>query len=604
MDRNYLLAIVLSVAVLLGWELFIGKPQRDAYQAARKAAGEQAQETQAAPSAEPTAEPELGAIGATPDETVEEALAESPDRVPIETGTLSGSINLATGRIDDLLLTNYRETLDPDSPQIRLLSPANTEHGHYLQLGWAVGTGGAASVAWSAQVGSKLTPTTPVTLTRRAGSLVFETVYSVDDKYMFTAVQTVRNEGATPETVTPFGVVIQRGIPKDAGKVQFMHEGPIAIVGNALFERKYKKAQTAIVEHAGDKGWVGITNKYWLAAAIPPQGENFTVRMRNISQTAAPVFQAAYEYQPHAVAPAASYSLTSNLFAGPKDVDLLQSYEKPVAEGGLHVWDFDRAVDWGAVVWPLTRPIFATLDFFGDLIGNFGVAILILTLIVKALLFPIANQAFVTMSKMKKLQPQVQALQTRFKDDKMKLQQEMMALYKKEKMNPLAGCFPILIQIPIFWALYKTLFVTIELRHEPFVLWIRDLAAPDPTSIFNLFGLLPYEPSAVPYIGAFLGVGVLPILYGIAMWVQMKLNPPPTDPVQAQVFAMMPFIFVFLFASFASGLVLYWLWSTVLGIAQQWYIMKKNGVSVDLLANMKLPWAKKLAAEKTSGSGK
>ncbi|MEQ1930293.1 MAG: membrane protein insertase YidC, partial [Parvularculaceae bacterium] len=265
-------------------------------------------------------------------------------------------------------------------------------------------------------------------------------------------------------------------------------------------------------------------------------------------------------------------------------------------------WDFDRAVDWGNF-WFLTRPIFWTLDFFGDHIGNWGVAILILTLIVKALLFPIANRAFETMSQMKKLQPEIQKLQERFKDDKMKLQQEMMALYQKEKMNPLAGCLPMLLQIPIFYALYKTLFVTIELRHQPFALWIKDLSAPDPTNVFNLFGLLPYDPTALPYIGAFLAIGVLPLLYGIAMWFQMKLNPPPADPVQAQVFAIMPWMFVFLFASFASGLVIYWLWSALLGIAQQMYIMKKNGVDVDWKGNFKLPWAKKPAPAQTPSAG-
>jgi YidC/Oxa1 family membrane protein insertase len=278
------------------------------------------------------------------------------------------------------------------------------------------------------------------------------------------------------------------------------------------------------------------------------------------------------------------------MFGGAKNVDELRQYEKTLGIGG-----FDRAVDWGNF-WMLTRPIFAVLDFFGDKIGNFGVAILLLTLVVKGLMFPLANKAFEAMSKMKKLQPEVQKLQERYKEDRAKLQQEMMALYQKEKMNPLAGCLPILVQMPIFYALYKVLFVTIEMRHEPFVLWIKDLSAPDPTSIFNLFGLLPYDPTAVPLIGAFLGVGVLPLLMGVSMWFQMKLNPPPADPVQAQVFGMMPIIFTFLFASFASGLVLYWFWNTLLSIGQQWVIMKKNGVSVD--------WGLNLGLRKKTASGK
>ncbi|NWG72507.1 MAG: membrane protein insertase YidC [Parvularculaceae bacterium] len=602
MDRNSLLAIVLSVVVLLGWEALYMQPQREAARKALEA--QQTAQAAAGEIAEPEVDdPDVAGPAANQIISVEAALAQAQRRLPIDTPSVTGSINLDTGRIDDLSLKNYRETLDASSPMIRLLSPANTEHGHYLQLGWAVGGKGAQSVAWEAPAGARLTPSSPVTLTRRDNGVVFETKIEIDDKYLFTVTQSARNVSEEAHSVTPFGVVIQRGIPEGAGKYQILHEGPIAVVENSLFERKYKKAQTAVVEAQGQKGWVGITNKYWLAAAIPPQGETFTVKMRNISQTAQPIFQAAFEFAPHTIAPGESHVLQSHLFAGPKDVDLLQSYEKPRPEG-LGIWDFDRAVDWGNF-WFLTRPIFTTLNFFGDRIHNWGVAILILTLIVKLLMFPVANRAFETMSKMKKLQPELQALQARYKDDKMKLQQEMMALYQKEKMNPLAGCLPMLLQIPIFYALYKVLFVTIELRHQPFALWIKDLSAPDPTNIFNLFGLLPYDPTAVPFIGAFLAIGVLPLLYGLAMAFQMKLNPPPQDPVQAQVFAIMPWMFVFLFASFSSGLVLYWLWSSILGVAQQIFIMKKNGVDVDWKNNFRLPWSKKLEpSQKPSVGGK
>lgn len=605
MDRNSLLAIVLSVVVLLGWEVLYMQPQREAARKAAEAAEAMRPAAGRAPESGAIADPEIAEpdAGGAQILDVNAALGQARRRIQIDTPAIVGSINLDTGRIDDLSLKNYRETLDPASPMIRLLSPANTEHGHYLQLGWAVGGKGAQSVAWDAPANARLAPGSPVTLTRQDNGIIFETKIEIDEKYLFTVSQTARNVSDAPHTVTPFGVVIQRGIPEGAGKYQILHEGPIAVVENSLFERKYKKAQTAVVEAQGAKGWVGITNKYWLAAAIPPQGETFTVKMRNISPSAQPIFQAAFEFAPHSIAPGESYALKSHLFAGPKDVDLLQSYEKP-APDGVGIWDFDRAVDWGNF-WFLTRPIFATLNFFGDRIHNWGVAILILTLIVKLLMFPIANRAFETMSKMKKLQPDLQKLQERYKDDKMKLQQEMMALYQKEKMNPLAGCLPMLLQIPIFYALYKVLFVTIELRHQPFALWIKDLSAPDPTNIFNLFGLLPYDPTAIPLLGGFLAIGVLPLLYGFAMWFQMKLNPPPQDPVQAQVFAVMPWMFVFLFASFASGLVLYWLWSSILGIAQQAYIMKRNGVDIDWKNNFRLPWAKKLeASQKPSVGGK
>ncbi|MGE0409799.1 MAG: membrane protein insertase YidC [Amphiplicatus sp.] len=599
MDRNFILAIALSLAVFLIWDFTVMAPQRAAQQAAREAASE------SAAAEEKTAAPDLGGLigGGAPPVSVEAALAEAPGRVAIDTPSLQGSINLAGARIDDLSLKNYRETLDPASPMIRLLSPANTEHGHYVQQGWGTASGGGENALWSAPEGARLTPATPVTLTRREGGLVFEKTFSVDEQFMFTVSQTVRNEGAAPATIEPYGLVIQRGIPTGAGRYAILHEGPIGVVGDSLLERKYKKMAkgAGLPGLSGDRGWVGVTNKYWLAAAIPPQGAAFTVLIRNAGTAAAPVFQSSYKLEPITIAPNDSAALTSYVFGGAKDVDILRGYERPVEKGGLGIWDFDRAVDWGNF-WFLTRPIFWTLDFFGDHIGNFGVAILILTLIIKALLFPLANKAYESMSKMKKLQPEIKKLQERYADDKMKLQQEMMALYKKEKMNPLAGCVPILIQMPIFYALYKTLFVTIELRHEPFILWIKDLSAPDPTTVFNLFGLIPYDPTAIPVIGAFLGVGVLPLLMGCAMWLQTKLNPPPADPMQAQIFGMMPIIFTFLFASFASGLVLYWFWNTSLSIAQQYIIMKRNGVEVNLMENLKLPWATKKKITASAGT--
>ncbi|MEQ1931982.1 MAG: membrane protein insertase YidC, partial [Parvularculaceae bacterium] len=329
MDRNSLLAIVLSVVVLMAWELLYMQPQREI---ARKAAEAAAASESAAPSGPAVGDPDLGP-GLGPDlglanakvkVTVDDALGQTSNRIPIETPSVTGSINLDTGRIDDLSLKTYRETLDPASPMVRLLSPANTEHGHYLQLGWAVGDKGAQSISWEAPAGARLTPETPVTLTHRADGVVFETKIEIDAQYMFTVSQTAKNVGATAQSVTPFGVVIQRGIPEGAGKYQILHEGPIAVVDNSLREKKYKKAQTVFIEQQGLKGWVGITNKYWLAAAIPPQGEAFTVKMRNISQTAQPIFQAAYEFAPHVVAPGETFALKSHLFAGPKDVDLLQ----------------------------------------------------------------------------------------------------------------------------------------------------------------------------------------------------------------------------------------------------------------------------------------
>lgn len=595
MDRNTVLFIVLTAAVLIGWDLLVLAPQRIAQQEQLRV------ERQAQENAEPNLTGDIAGVAAEKTLSVEEALSKSPGRVAIETASLKGSINLSGGRIDDLSLKNYRETLDPRSPMIRLLTPAAAAHGHYIEQGFVASSGDVneltEALTWTAPAGAVLTEKAPVVLTARLGSLIFEKTYSVDELFMFTVKQTVRNVGAEAAKVTPYGLVVQRGIPEDAGKFQILHEGPLAVVDTQLLERKYKNAVKKIDEASGAGGWVGITNKYWLAAAAPPQDEPFDAMLKNVGTQTAPIFRANYTLAERPVAPGESIELTSHLFGGAKDVDILRAYEQPVASGGLGIKDLDKAVDWGNFFF-LTRPIFWLLDFFGDRIGNWGVAILLLTVVVKALMFPLANKAFESMSAMKKLQPKLEELKAKFGEDKMKLQQEMMELYKREKINPLAGCLPILIQMPIFYALYKTLFVTIELRHQPFMLWIKDLSAPDPTSIFNLFGLLPYDPTSVPMIGAFLGIGVLPLLMGVAMWFQTKLTPPATDPIQQQVLAMMPILFVFLFASFSAGLVLYWVWSTVLSILQQWYIMKRNGVSVDWGANLPFLRGKKPALEK------
>lgn len=595
MDRNTLLFIVLTAAILIGWDAFVLRPQRTALQ-------EQARIERAATEA---AEPNLTgdiAKAAVNEITVEEAIAKTPGRIAIDTPSLIGSINLDGARIDDLSLKNYRETLDPASPMIRLLSPRETKHGHYVEQGFVASSDGENALTegllWQAPAGARLTPTTPVTFTARFGGLVFEKIYSIDDTFMFTVKQTVRNESETEAKVTPYGLVVQRGIPDGAGKYAILHEGPLAVAGKQMLERKYKNAVKRTDEATGVGGWVGITNKYWLAAAAPPQEENFNAIMKNVGTQTAPIFRSNYTLAERTVPAGGSIELTSHIFGGAKDVDILRSYEKPIADGGAYgIFDLDRAVDWGNFFF-LTRPIFWLLDFFGDHLHNWGLAILLLTVVVKLLMFPLANKAFESMSAMKKVQPKLEELKKKFGDDQAKLQQEMMALYKKEKINPVAGCLPIIIQMPIFYALYKTLFVTIELRHQPFALWIKDLSAPDPTNIFNLFGLLPYDPATIPVLSLLPAIGVLPLLYGLAMWFQTKLNPPAADPMQQQILTLMPIMFVFLFAGFGSGLVLYWLWSSILSILQQWYIMKRNGVSIEWGDRFAFLRPKKATAEK------
>ncbi|MEM6413499.1 MAG: membrane protein insertase YidC [Pseudomonadota bacterium] len=626
MDRNTILAFALAGAVLIGWQIFVLGPQQAAYETAQRATAEKLAADQKetagvsssvegganggttpgspqsfAPSAAQVANgmaPTSSASGAPI--SIDAALERAPGRIPINTPELVGSINLAGGRIDDLRLKKYRETIDAESPQIRFLSPLESDHGHYIEQGWVAAGDVGEGAIWSANASAALTPASPVTLTRKLGNLTFERTISVDEQFMFEVKDVVRNTGSEPTSVVPWAIVIQRNIPEDFRDFLILHEGPMTVVDGKKFERKYKKARTALVEETGREGWVGITNKYWLAAVIPPQGQTFKSELSNVGTLEAPIFRASYTMDALSVPAGGEIDLETHVFGGAKRVDILQGYEQPIDDGGLGVRDFDKAIDWGNF-FVLTRPIFYTLNFFGDLTGNFGIAILLLTLVIKAILFPLANKAYESMSKMKKLQPKIEEMKTRFGDDKMKMQQEMMALYQKEKLNPLAGCVPILIQMPIFYALYKTLFVTIELRHEPFVGWIRDLSSPDPTSIFNLFGLLPYDPLALPVLGSFLGIGVLPLLMGVSMWFQMKLNPPATDPIQQQIFTLMPIMFTFLFAGFAAGLVLYWFWNTALSIVQQWYIMKRNGVTIDW--SERLPFLKSSAAAKPAPGG-
>ncbi len=597
MDRNFILAAALSFFVIVGWQYFVVRPQMEAAQqaqAARKAA--EAAKTPAQTAAEAVAAPKA--------ETLESALAMAPGRVPIDAAEVDGSINLKGAKIDDLRLKNYRETLDPKSPEIRVLSPAEFKHGHYVQDFFVIGADADPDALWSARAGAKLTEKTPVTLTRRSGDVVLEKTIAIDEHFMFTVSHRIRNEGTQAVDVQAYGRSVQYGIEPGVNKNSILHEGPIAIVEKSLLQRPFNNKKFLNGEElaqSGLTGWAGITSKYWLAAVIPPQGEAFDIVLRNIGTPSEPVFSAGYKRAATRLEPGKTLELTVYRFAGAKDVDILRSYQAPAAKGGLGIIGFDRAVDWGNF-WFLTRPIFATLDFLGDNIGNWGLAILALTCIIRLLVFPFANGAYEMTAKMKKAQPQMEAAKAQYSGDPAKMQQEMMAIYKKEKINPVTGCLPIFLQMPIFYALYKSLFVTIELRHQPFFGYIQDLSAPDPTNIFNLFGVLPFDPTTIPLIGVFLHIGFLPLLYGVAMWLQMKLSPPPQDPIQAQVFAIMPWMMIFLFAPFAVGLVIYWLWSTVISIFQQIYFMRKHNVEIDWKENFRPPWVKKPAAKAASAA--
>jgi YidC/Oxa1 family membrane protein insertase len=617
-NRNLLVAIVLSVAVLLGWNFFFGIPQADKQRQAQLAQ-QSAQQTTTpptpavpgAPTPSEAGGPAAPVPGTLPNqspavpvvESREAALARSP-RVRIDTPSISGSINLKGGRIDDVSLRKFHETVDRASPNIVLFSPSGTENPYYADFGWVGGTPGSLpgpDTVWTADR-QVLTPGQPVTLSYDNGQgLVFRRTIAIDDKSMFTVKNTVENKGAAPVTLHPYSLVSRHGKPHTLG-YYVLHEGFTGVLGEqGLQEYTYDTlAKEGPIQGQNTRGkvwdnvtggFVGITDKYWAAAAIPDQGQAYQGSFTERDQGAAKVYQANVLGGPQTIAPGASADNTQRLFAGAKEVRVVDGYKD-----SLGIKNFDLLIDWGWFYF-ITKPLFNVIDFFYHLVGNFGVSILIVTVLLKLLFFPLANRSYRSMAKMKAVQPEMIAIRERYADDKMKQQQALMELYKKEKINPVAGCWPVLIQIPVFFALYKVLFVTIEMRHAPFFGWIKDLAAPDPTSVFNLFGLLPYDPGAVPVIGHFLMLGVWPLIMGFTMWLQMKMNPEPPDPVQKQVFSWMPLIFMFMLGSFPAGLVIYWAWNNLLSVTQQYFIMKRNGVKVELWDNLRGTFGRKAVAK-------
>jgi YidC/Oxa1 family membrane protein insertase len=573
-QRNLFLAIVLMMAVLFGWQYLVAVPRMQEEQA--KLAEKQKTEM---PALAPGVSAPQAALGILPRG---EALAQSPQRVAIETPTLDGSINLTGARFDDLRLRQYRETPDERSPEIELLSPMAAEHPYVAEFGWIAAQGETqkmpnAETMWQLAEGGKLSPGGTLELTHDNGQgLTFTRRVTVDERYMFTVADTVTNNSGDPVTLSPYGLVMRRNVPPTT-YYWVVHEGFIGVFNGTLDDPEYSELaegnETRQFESTG--GWLGITDKYWMAAVIPPQSEQFTGTYKAFDANGTKAFQSDFMLTPKTIAPNASQTIVHHFFAGAKVVDIVDGYA-----GTLGINRFDMAVDWG---WfnPLTKWMFLALDYIYRFVGNYGVTILIFTVIVKLVFFPLANTSYRAMSKMKKLQPEMERLRERHKDDKTKMQQELMTLYQKEKVNPLAGCMPMLIQIPVFFSLYKVLLVTIDMRHAPFFGWIRDLSAAEPISLFNLFGLLPFTPPA------FLMIGVFSILMGFTMWLQTNLNPPPADPVQAKMFSYMPILFVFMLANFPAGLVIYWTWNNVLSLAQQIYIMKSTGTPIDLFDRLR-----------------
>jgi YidC/Oxa1 family membrane protein insertase len=616
-QKNTILAIVLSAIVLIGWEYFVGLPQKQRQdelqrqaqitqvQPAPQATPGQATSGQPAPgqaspgstSAIPGVAPKIPAPPDAGEQKSRETLITSTARIPIDTPRIKGSIALKGGRIDDVSLAQYHETVDPSSPAIVLLSPSGSPHPFYAEFGWFAPAGTATKIPgpdtlWSQVGAGSLGPGRPVALSYDNGEgLEFRRTISVDDKYLFTLKDEVVNSGTTSVSLYPYALVSRHGTPQTSG-YYILHEGMIGVMGDQGEQQFTYKAMEdkKLAQFNVTNAWMGITDKYWAAALLPDTGARVQADFRADTAGATKTYQTSYLLDRQVIAPGATGSATARLFAGAKEVAVV-GINFPLAEVGgynkqLDLNKFDLLIDWGWFYF-ITKPLFLLMDLIFRWTGNFGVAILVVTVMLKGLFFPLANKSYASMAKMKAVQPQMQALRERYPDDKVKQQQELMELYRREKINPVAGCLPIVIQIPVFFALYKVLFVTIEMRHAPFFGWIKDLSAPDPTNVFNLFGLLPFEPSQLPLVGGFLVLGAWPLIMGVTMWVQMKLNPAPPDPAQKIMFDWMPVIFTFMLASFSSGLVIYWAWNNTLSVIQQSIIMRRNGAKVELLDNLK-----------------
>ena len=577
MDQKRLfLAIAVSLAILLGYQTFIAPHMP-------KPAVAPVQTTEQIAPATPNGQPAAAMALSGP------AVPKNVPRVKIDAPRVSGSISLLGGRLDDIVLTDYRETLAPDSPYVRLLEPRSDDHPYYVQYGWTPATGETAKVPdnetiWKTSADT-LTAKTPVTLSWDNGAgLTFKIEMAIDNDYLFTVKQSVVNAGGQPVKLFPWSRIRRDYKPVVAG-YYVLFEGLYGVADGTLKEMKYDDAKSGgekkgglAFDSTGAGGWAGITDKYWLAALIPDQTVAQTVNFRHIDDHG-DRYQVDYLTQdPETIAPGGSASLGSHVFAGAKLVHLLDRYQDE-----LNLPHFDKAVDFGWFYF-LTKPIFFAIDFLYGLIGNFGVAIMVFTVFAKAVFFPLANYSYRSMSKMKLLGPKVTALRERLKDDPQRMQQEMMALYKAEKVNPASGCLPMLVQIPVFFSLYKVIFVTIEMRQAPFFGWIHDLSVVDPTNIFNLFGLIPFDPTTLPGIGHFLHLGVWPVIMGCTMFLQQMLNPPPPDPMQARLFKFMPILFTFMMGNFPAGLVIYWSWNNTLSIGQQWLIMRRTKLAKPALA--------------------
>ncbi|MFT6426357.1 MAG: YidC/Oxa1 family membrane protein insertase [Celeribacter sp.] len=598
-NKNLILAVVLSGIVLLGWQVFFP-----------------AQDPTASVTSTNVLETSDGSIALAPPSTsggdividvanAATSAAEQAPRVTIDTDRVQGSISLAGGRIDDLSLKDY--TVDIDSDEIvTLLTPIGTDEPYYAVYGWAPGGNlgqddvPGANTIWSVEAGDTLTVDTPVTLAwSNTKGLTFRRTIAIDENYLFSITQSVQNDGSDSARVAAYGIVARHGTP-DVSKYFVLHEGLVRQTDKDLEEANYKdiakydfdprEGGQVAIEQVEENGWVGFTDKNWMTTLVPQPGQKFTSVVKFVPTSE--IYQVESRLPAQVVEPGATAQNTTYLFAGAKEWEAIKGYQD---DKGFY--RFIYSIDWG-IFFFFTQPIFRLLHAINGLIGNMGWSIIALTILIKGIMFPLAYKSYVSMARMKELQPEMEKMKADAGDDREKLQKGMMELYKKNKVNPASGCLPLILQIPVFFSLYKVIFVTIELRHAPWLGWIRDLSAPDPSSILNLFGLLSFAPPDPSSIFAFISLGILPILLGISMWLQQKLNPAPTDAAQAAIFAWMPWVFMFMLGSFASGLVLYWISNNTITFIQQYLIMRSHGHKPDLFGNIK----KSLRLKKKEGS--
>lgn len=592
-NKNLILATVLSFTVILVWFLLFPPPEAPITPADQGTG-------QVVTTVDGLTVPAADGVTSSPDLvtgaplTREQALGTSA-RVLIDTDSLEGSISLVGGRIDDLSFRKYYETVEPNSPTVTQFIPAGAPDAYYAVYGWAPAGGmgfdavPGPATEWSVESGDVLTPATPVKLIwDNAQGLIFRRTISVDDKYMFTVAQSVENQTGAEVRLAPYAIIARDGKPKNLKNFYILHEGVILAADGQLTETKYDAvtelprdpAERAATEKVDvvENGWIGFTDHYWMATLVPSAGQQFSAVTKYTETTN--TYQTDVRMPVVSVSPGEIAEDSTMLFSGPKEWATIRDYQKE-----YNIDMFIDAIDWGMFFF-LTKPIFIALHYLHLWIGNMGWAIISLTLLIKAILFPLAYRSYVSMSKMKKLQPQMEKIKEVAGDDRTKMQQEVMALYKREKVNPAAGCLPIILQIPIFFSLYKVIFVTLELRQQPFFGWIKDLSVPDPSSVLNLFGLMPWAAPDPASFLAILSIGVWPILMGISMWLQMKLNPAPTDKTQAMIFNWMPWVFMFMLGRFASGLVIYWVANNCITFTQQFLIMRSQGVKPDILGNM------------------